>query len=142
MAINKNDYLDANGDYDLKKALVDELIDDVNTLTSTTTATVYTSQNGWTGTLTLKRYGNLVSLEGYLGKTGTTATGTILTTIPSGFRPSQTTPISAALGNISPYIGMFIFWLNSDGTLIIRTAEPLEENRTNSNIYINQVYAV
>ena len=31
MAINKNDYLDANGDYDLKKSLVDEVIDEVNT---------------------------------------------------------------------------------------------------------------
>lgn len=30
MAINKNNYLDVNGDYDLKKALVDELIDEAN----------------------------------------------------------------------------------------------------------------
>ena len=30
MAINKNDYLDGNGNYDLKKDLVDELIDAVN----------------------------------------------------------------------------------------------------------------
>ena len=30
MAIDKNDYLDGNGNYDLKKELVDELIDAVN----------------------------------------------------------------------------------------------------------------
>ena len=31
MAINKNDYLDGDGNYDLKKALVDEIIDEFNT---------------------------------------------------------------------------------------------------------------
>ena len=31
MAIDKNDYLDGDGNYELKKALVDEVIDEVNT---------------------------------------------------------------------------------------------------------------
>lgn len=32
MAINKNDYLDGDGNYDLKKSLVDEIIDGIDAL--------------------------------------------------------------------------------------------------------------
>ena len=46
MAINKNDYLDGDGNYDLKKALVDELIGGIDTNTAnidTNTANIDTN---------------------------------------------------------------------------------------------------
>ena len=142
MAINKNDYLDGDGNYDLKKALVDELIDDVNTLTSTTTATVFTNQNGWTGTLYLSRYGDLVSIKGYIGKTGTVTNDTQVGTIPAGFRPPYTTPIAAAKGNTSPYDSSFLFWIYDSGSLVIQTTETIPADRVGANLYINQIYSV
>ena len=54
MAINKNDYLDVDGNYDLKKALVDEIIDEFNTLLAGGQTYNISLQNGWTGTLSYK----------------------------------------------------------------------------------------
>ena len=79
MAINKNNYLDGNGNYDLKKALVDELIDEVNTHTAdlvtdidgahglivkeVRAGTDFSLANGWVGYTTpiiLTKIGNRV----------------------------------------------------------------------------------
>ena len=50
MAINKNDYLDGDGNYDLKKDLVDELIDEVNdtSLNVQTSSLNSNDRTGWT----------------------------------------------------------------------------------------------
>ncbi len=142
MAINKNDYLDGDGNYDLKKALVDELIDGVNTLINPTTTTINTFENGWEGFLTLSRYGALVSIKGTLNKTGTVDFNTQLTTIPTGFRPSHLVSVAVAKGNIHPYNSTFLFQIQSNGSLVVRTSDTIPTNQSDATLVINQIYQV
>ena len=84
MAINKSNYLDGEGNYDLKKDLVDELIDGVNTHETknissaiTTTGLTVSSKNAFkigdlcfitvagTATASIPAYTSIVGLTGY-----------------------------------------------------------------------------
>lgn len=106
------------------------------------TTTINTFENGWEGSITLSRFGDLVSIKGNLTKTGTVTIGTQLIVIPVDFRPSMTTPIAVSKGNVSPYNSSFLFWLLSSGVLEVRTSDTIPANQSNAQLRINQVYSV
>lgn len=105
------------------------------------TTTINTFSNGWEGSITLSRYGDLVSIKGILSKTGTVTNGTILTTVPVDFRPHTTTPIAVAKGNISPFNSSFLFWLVNPGDLVVRTSDTIPANTSSASLVINQIYS-
>ena len=107
------------------------------------TTTINTFENGWEGSLTLSRYGDLVSIKGVFSKTGTVVTnGTQITAIPVDFRPYTTTPIAVSKGNTSPYDSSFLFWLSTGGVLQIRTSDTIPADQSDASLCINQIYSV
>ena len=116
MAINKNDYLDGNGDYDLKKDLVDELIDGVNTH-ETDMATKVSSLSTALPTATneIRRSGNVVTIHFYT--TGSVTGTTPIATVPAGYRPYEGVNIALSFkreGNLINYL----VTVRADGNIV------------------------
>ena len=135
MAINKNNYLDGNGNYDLKKSLVDELIDEVNTHTADLVTDVdgahglivkealegtdFSLANGWVGYVTpiiFTKIGNRVFGTGGFNS-GVVTKGTLITTLPVGFRPTSTVFLPV-MQMENPPITRFMR-INTDGTVTV-----------------------
>ena len=124
--------------------LEDRVENGFDSLINPTTTTINTFQNGWEGSLTLSKYGDLVAIKGRFTRIGATDFNTHLATIPSSFRPYYATGIAVTKGNLPEFDTSFILRITSGGNLIFRSGtETLEPNVGGIGFAdINQVYSV
>lgn len=98
------------------------------TATSTSVATI--------SGLACRRYGKVVTLVGYITAVNLTTTLTTLTTLPSGYRPTNAVAMSvySTVTALSDSVGI----VNTNGTVQIR----LSSARTSGNIYIHAAWVL
>lgn len=96
-------------------------------------------QNGWSGTLNAHRFSNrLVGLTANI-KAGTISSGTIIATIPAGYRPYRIMPVLAFNIPRGRYCaGLYI--RSSDGAIVYRTQSALDEIAKGEEIHFNIMY--
>lgn len=153
MAINKNDFKNAEGNYEAKNALMDAVIDGVNgneaqlnthmadyaTFVNGGDVHTATLQNGWTHpSLNLRCYKNDLGFAFLYGRieAGDITEGTVITQLPSEFRPFDFTTIPAYdLGRGKPYVGLV---LTSARELVIRLG--IDSLISSSRLSINVMY--
>lgn len=119
-----------------------ELANKINELINVDSTLVSDFNHDWNGSIELRKFSNgSKSIIMYVGDIGSVVTsGTIITNIPEPFRPSGRTALIVAFGNTPPFDSHPLFWLDTNGNIIVRSERSLPSNRKTALLNINQIY--